>query len=84
MNIKINNFIMNIKMQGLSGLPNTKDTDREILLRLSDNELIKTCSLNKYLLNNVCDDNFFKRRLQLTYPDTLRFYNEYKLSLIHI
>lgn len=63
-------------MEGLSGLPNRKDTDREILLRLPDKDLIQTCRLNKYLFTNVCDDNFFKRKLQLTYPHLLRFYSE--------
>ena len=52
-------------MKGLFSLPNSKDTDREILLKLSDKDLIQTCRLNKYLFENVCDNNFFKRKLQL-------------------
>src|SRR5665647_2358723 len=73
-------------MKGFSSL---KDTDREILLRLSDKELIKTCSLNKYLFTSVCDDNFFRRKLQLSYPDTLPFkssdttYKQYYLKVIY-
>lgn len=57
-----------------------KDVDREILLNLPDKKLIQTCSLNTYLLETVCDDNFFYRKLQLTYPDTLSLWDpkEYK------
>lgn len=62
-------------MEGFSSL---KDTDREILLKLSDKELIKTCSLNKYLFRFVCDDNFFRRKLLLSYPDTLKYFNREK------
>ena len=40
-----------------------KDIDREILLSMDNEELLKTCSLNKYFLNEVCDDMFFKNRL---------------------
>lgn len=52
-----------------------KDTDKEILLALSDKDLIKTCSLNKYLFRSVCDENFFYRKLSRTYPDTLKFFD---------
>lgn len=62
----------------MGGFSSLKDTDREILLRLSDKELIQTCRLNKYLFKNVCDDNFFRRKLSLSYPDTLPFYNANK------
>ena len=55
-------------MNSFSGI---KDVDREILLAMTDEDLLKTCSLNKYLFNVVCDDNFFYRRLLLKYPDTL-------------
>ena len=47
-------------MDSFSGI---KDVDREILLAMSDEDLLKSCSLNKYLFNVVCDDNFFYRRL---------------------
>ena len=59
-------------MNSLSGI---KDVDREILLAMTDKDLLKTCSLNKYLLHTVCDDDFFYRILKLRYPDTLN-YNE--------
>ena len=62
-------------MNSLSGI---KDIDREILLAMDDEDLLKTCSLNKYLFNIVCDDNFFYKRLFLKYPDTLKYYKKEK------
>ena len=44
----------------LSGL---KDVDREILKHADDKELLKICSIDKKMWNEVCDDNFLKRRL---------------------
>ena len=60
-------------MNSFSGI---KDIDREILLAMDDKSLLKTCSLNKYLFNIVCDDNFFYKRLLLKYPDTLVYYKK--------
>ena len=58
-------------MKGFSGI---KDQDREILLNIQDDkDLLKTCSLNKYLYNEVCNDMFFRNRLARTYPDTLKY-----------
>lgn len=48
----------------LSGL---KDTDREILKHIDDEELLKVCHLDRKTWNKVCDDNFLKRRLS-KYP----------------
>ena len=49
-----------------------KDIDREILLKLKDDkEIIELCHSNRYFFFNVCDNNFFHRRLQQAYPDTL-------------
>jgi hypothetical protein len=64
-------------MDTLSGL---KDVDHEILLLLSDKDLIRASLVNKYFFSEVCDGNFFYRRLFLTYPQTLSVYNidEYK------
>ena len=53
---------------------NVKDLDREILMRLPDADLIKACSLNKYLFESVCDEQFFHRRLQAYYPDIVLNY----------
>ena len=44
----------------LSGL---KDVDREILKHVDDDDLIRVCSTDKTTWNEVCDDNFFRRRL---------------------
>ena len=51
------------------------NVDREILLNLGDNDLLNCCSLNKYFLNKVCDDLFFKRILQIRYINTLQFFD---------
>ena len=37
-----------------------KDIDREILLIMDNEELLKACCLNKYFFNEVCNDMFFK------------------------
>lgn len=49
----------------LSGL---KDVDREILKHIDDKDLLKICSLNRKTWNEICDDNFLKRRLWSKYP----------------
>ena len=49
--------------------------DREILFKLSDEDLLNCCRLNKYFLNKVCDDLFFKVILQTRYFNTLEFFN---------
>lgn len=64
----------------MNSFSSIKDVDREILLKMSDKKLLKTCSLNKYLLNDVCDDNFFHRVLQLRYPDTLHYLSSFPIS----
>ena len=53
----------------LSGL---KDVDREILKHVDDDELIRICSIDKKTWNEVCDDNFLRRRLA-RYPDIERY-----------
>ena len=64
----------------ISRFSGNKDTDREILLKLSDKDLLSACKSNKYLYTSVCDDNFFRRKLLLSYPNTLKYFNinEYK------
>lgn len=49
-----------------------RDVDREILMRMDDKTLLNSCQLNNYYRNEVCDDQFFHRRLQQKYPDTLK------------
>jgi ankyrin repeat protein len=50
-----------------------KDLDREILKWVDDAELLKICSVDKRIWNNVCDDNFLKRRLTQKYPGIDKF-----------
>ncbi len=48
-----------------------KDVDREILLRVDDDQqILDICSFNKYFVE-VCNDIFFRNRLAFKYPDTL-------------
>ena len=56
----------------LSGL---KDVDREILKHVDDNELIQACSTDRKTWNDVCDDNFLKRRLH-KYPGLEKYKRE--------
>ena len=58
----------------LSGL---KDVDREILKHVDDEELLKICTINRKTWNEVCDDNFLRRRL-MKYPgiEEYKFENE--------
>lgn len=50
----------------------SKDTDREILLKInSDRELLEMCSLNKYF-NGLCDEAFFRNRIVAKYPQSLK------------
>ena len=44
----------------LSGL---KDVDREILKYVDDRELLEICIIDRKTWNEVCDDNFIRRRL---------------------
>ena len=44
----------------LSGL---KDVDREILKHVDDRELLEICIIDRKTWNEVCDDNFIRRRL---------------------
>ena len=50
-----------------------KDLDREILKWVNDSELLKICSVDKRVWNNVCDDDFLKRRLTQKYPGINKF-----------
>ena len=57
----------------LTGL---KDVDREILKHLDDDELLKICSVNRKTWNEVCDDNFLRRRLLSKYPEIEKYKKE--------
>lgn len=65
-----------------------KDTDREILLKMSDKDFLKTCNVNNYFRTKVCDDTFLQRRLRETYPDTLIYkkdesWRQYFLDVVY-
>ena len=53
-----------------------KDVDREILSKLPDKDVITACSANSYLKKKVCDEGFFKRRLEINYPELKFFTND--------
>ncbi len=52
-------------MNRLTGI---KDLDREILSNVDDRELLNICTIDKRFWNDVCDDNFLRRRLLSKYP----------------
>ena len=52
-----------------------KDIDREILKWIDDEELLKICGVNRKTWNEVCDDNFLRRRLNM-YSDVDRYKKE--------
>ena len=56
----------------LTGL---KDVDRELLKYVSDRDLLEVCSLDRRTWNEVCDDNFLKRRLA-RYPGIEKYKEE--------
>ena len=60
-------------MNKLTGI---KDLDQEILGKVDDRELLRACSVDKRMWNEVCDDNFLRRRLEKKYPGI----EEYKPS----
>jgi hypothetical protein len=57
----------------MKSIINQRDLDREILLRMTDRDFLLTCNSSNFLRENVCDENFFKKRLTLTYPNTLNY-----------
>ncbi len=65
------NRILNPKSQ-LTGI---KDVDREILSHLPDKELLTVCTIDKRFWNEVCDDDFLKRRLR-KYPGIEKYKGE--------
>lgn len=53
----------------LSGL---KDVDREVLKHIDDEDLLKICQIDKKTWNQVCDDDFLRRRLS-KYPGIVKY-----------
>ncbi len=71
-------------MNKLTGI---KDLDREILNKVEDTELLKVCSIDKRMWNEVCDDSFLRRRLEKNHPDVLQYketWKEFFLDVTHI
>ena len=52
----------------MSRLTGLKDVDREVLKHVSDKDLLVACSVDRRMWNEVCDDNFLRRRLTAKYP----------------
>ena len=59
-------------MNKLTGL---KDVDREVLKHVDDRDLLKFCSVDRRFWNEVCDDNFLRRRLG-KYPGIEKYKRE--------
>ena len=57
-------------------LTSLKDIDREILKHINDEELLRICSIDRKTWNEVCDDNFLRRRLILKYPGIEKYKRE--------
>ena len=57
----------------LTGL---KDVDREVLKHIDDDKLLRVCTIDRKTWNDVCDDNFLRRRLVIKYPGI----EQYKLE----
>lgn len=47
----------------MSKLTGLKDIDREVLKHVDDRELLKVCTMDRRMWNDVCDDSFLKRRM---------------------
>lgn len=59
-------------MNKLTGL---KDVDREVLRYVKDDELLRICTIDRRMWNDVCDDNFLRRRL-IKYPGIEKYKKE--------
>ena len=60
----------------MSRLTGLKDVDRELLKHVSDKELLVVCSVDRRMWNEVCDDNFLRRRLTVKYPALEKYKKE--------
>lgn len=49
-------------------LTSLKDVDREVLKHIGDRDLLKICSVDRKTWNEVCDDDFLRRRITSKYP----------------
>ena len=55
-----------------------KDTDREILTKLSGKDLLSLCQTNSYW-QSLCDDKFFENYMKIHYPQLVLIKNKEKL-----
>ena len=55
-------------MTTFSGIP---DVDRLTLDNLDDKSLARTCGINKYMRDTVCNENYFHLRTLKWFPDTV-------------
>ena len=56
-------------------LTSLKDVDREILKHADDRQLLEICTIDRKRWNEVCDDNFLRRRLS-KYPGIEKYKKE--------
>lgn len=65
-----------------------KDLDREILKYIPEENLLKLCAINNRMYNEVCDDDFIKRRLSKysnieNYKSSSQSWKRFFTSFIH-
>ena len=54
-------------------LTGIRDVDREILNKMSDNDFLQMCSLNRTYYENVCDETYFRIRTEARFPETIPY-----------
>jgi len=56
-------------------LSGNKNTDREILLKLKDNDVINYCNntKNKFIYKEICNESFFHNYMIIHYPNVLKY-----------
>ena len=64
-----------------------KDTDRLILEKLNDKDLLLACSVGKYALE-LCNEDFFRNRLIQNYPGSVKYkkiesWKKYYISTVY-
>ena len=59
----------------MSKITGLKDLDREMLKHVDDTELLKFCSVDRRMWNEVCDNSFLKRRMG-KYPEIEKYKKE--------
>jgi hypothetical protein len=57
-------------------LTSLKDVDREVLKFVDDKDLLKICGLNRKTWNEICNDDFLRRRILSKYPGIDKYKRE--------